>query len=122
MAIIHPDFDHENFAKWKATRPPVIQKMIESHPPDRLYRLDSTGHRVTLHSYSEGGTVTVNVLGKYNLLTMERRVFGIRIEELSECDLPAEGEPLGALYTTDDEIQDFLQRVRDGAEGINLPV
>ena len=43
--------------------------------------------------------MTVNVTGQYNRVMVERRVFGIKPEQLSECDLPASDEPLGVLLT-----------------------
>ena len=57
--------------------------------------MKSTGHRVTMYSYSENGTVTVNVTGDYNVVVFERQVFGISPDDLEECDLPAPGEFLG---------------------------
>lgn len=92
-------FDEEEITAWLATRPPTIQEMHRKHPAGRLYRMASTGHRVTIYSYSEGGTVTVDITGEYNLLDFERRVFGINPSELTECDLPVPGESLGATLT-----------------------
>ncbi len=119
MKLPNYTLSKKNFAKWLAERPEKIREMAKTHPPDRLYLLTTSGHRVTLHSYSEGGTVTVNVLGKYNLLTMERRVFGIDLPDLVECDLPPEGEELGVVYTTDEDIEDFIIRCRAGEACIN---
>lgn len=76
---------------------PALHAAATGWPPWNLYRMKSTQHRVTLYSYSEDGTVTVNVLGKYNFVTFERRVFGIPADDLEECDLPAPGELLGAM-------------------------
>lgn len=79
---------------WVATRPDLIRQMCDQYPPDRLYRLKSSGHRVTVYSYSEDGTVTVLVMRQWNNpLAFERRVFGIDpIADLEECELP---EPAG---------------------------
>lgn len=82
------------FEKWVATRPDLIQQMVRQFPPDRLYRMRSTGHRVLIHAYSESGTVTVLVLYRWNrVLAFERQVFGIDpIADLEECEPPlAEG-------------------------------
>jgi hypothetical protein len=90
-----------NDAVWRAwldERPAAIKTMAQRHPPDRLYRMRSTGCRVTLHSYSEDGTVTVFVGGQFNLVVFERRVFGVSPDDLEECDLPDETERLGALF------------------------
>ena len=106
--------------KWIASRPPHIKANIKQWPPDRLYLLTSSGHRVTIHSYSDDGKhCQVDVLGKYNLLTMERRVFGVKLADLVECDLPEADEPVGAVYTEDAEIDAFLKRVREGKAGVN---
>jgi hypothetical protein len=62
----------------------------------------STGQRVFPVSYSEDGTVRVIVSGKYNLVSFEREVFGVEIDDLEECDLPGPDEPLGAILTADE--------------------
>jgi hypothetical protein len=82
---------------WIASRPPEIQAMIRKHPPNLLYRMKSSGHRVTIYSYAEDGTVTVDVTGQYNVVTFSRRVFGVKPDDLTECDGPALGEPTGDL-------------------------
>lgn len=96
-------------AEWLAERPQVIKDLVARVPPDRLYRLASTGHRVFLYSYSENGTVTVAVTGQFNLVAFERRVFGIRPEELEECDLPGPDEPVGSLDLPVDLVKRLLQ-------------
>jgi hypothetical protein len=98
--------------KWVKTRPPVVRAVCEKLPPDRLYRLKSTGARVTLYSYSEDGTVTVDISGTYNALVFERQVFGISPDDLEECDLPVEGEPLGVLLQTEEEIDACIDLIR----------
>lgn len=102
MATIK-QINEQVWAEWVASRPPVVQAMCKSHPPDRLYQMASTGHKVTLYSYSENGTVTVDVTGQYNALLLERRVFGVDINDLTECDLPADDELLGAMLQTEDD-------------------
>ena len=82
---------------WVQSRPTIIQELCRRFPPDRLYRLKSSGHRVTLHSYSEDETMTVNVTGDYNFVAFEWRVFGISPTDLEECDLPSAGEMTGSL-------------------------
>ena len=79
------ELDMVAFNAWVETRPPVVQALCERLPPDRLYRLKSSGHRVTLRSYCEDGTVTVNVTGQYNALAFDRYVFGIAPADLEEC-------------------------------------
>lgn len=96
MAKIADDIDAE-LQRWLSDRPKVIRDMAASHPPDRLYRLKTTGHRVTILAYSENRTVRVNVSGRYNFLSHERNVFGISIDDLEECDLPSDDEQLGSV-------------------------
>ena len=99
--------------EWVESRPPVIQKMAKAHPPDRLYRLITTGQRVTLLSYGEDGTVRVLVTGKYNFVSFDREVFGIDIAMLEECELPEEGELVGTMLTTDEEVNGFIGILRE---------
>jgi len=83
------ELDQEMWAEWLAGRPAVIRDLATRFPPNLLYRLRETGSRVTLHSYSEDGTMTVTVGKEFNeFLWFERNVFGIEPEDLEECDLP----------------------------------
>ena len=91
------------WAEWRATRPTVIQEMMDRFPYDELYRLKSSGHRVTLYSYSENGTLTVNVTGDFNFVTFDRRVFGIEPDDLEPCDLPNADEHLGTFISLGSE-------------------
>ena len=104
------EFDDAKRAEWRAWlsgRPQVIQEMAASHPPHLLYRLKSTGQRVTLLSYGEDRKCRVLVSGEYNLVAHERQVFGISIDDLEECDLPTPGEPLGSVLS-DEELDAAL--------------
>lgn len=85
--------------EWVATRPEPVKSLCERFDPWTLYRLASSGHRVRIHSYSEDGTMTVVVSGDFNFVAFERNVFGIKPDDLTECDLPAEGEVLGVGMT-----------------------
>ena len=87
----------KQYDDWYNSRPPVIQEMIKKYPINKLYRLKSTGQRVTIYSYSENGTVKVNITGQFNFVTFSRRVFGIPTIDLEECDLPKSDEVLGDL-------------------------
>lgn len=78
-------------------RAPKIREMVRSHPPNRLYRMVSSGHRVFITDYAANGLCCVAVTGKYNLVEMERNVFGVPLDDLVECDLPDQDEPLGVL-------------------------
>lgn len=111
------EMDTEALAEWLESRPAVIRKMVESHPPDRLYRMSDTRYRVTIYSYAEDGTVTVIVSGEYNAVIFPRRVFGVAIDTLTECDLPGPGKPLGCLVEEPDEemLEAIRQRLGIGA-------
>ncbi len=110
MAIIE-ELNHEVFDPWVASRPLVVQTLIQKLPPNLLYRLKSTGHRVYILSYAEDGTVTVAITADFNRVDFERQVFGIFPEDLEECDFPAPDEPLGALLTGDNEIKAYIADV-----------
>ena len=101
MAEIYP-IDQKEFNEWLAGRPKIIESVATRHPPNRLYRLRTTDHRVTVFSYSEDGTITVAITGQYNLLKFPRRVFCIDPDDLYECELPADDEPLGTTQDPDD--------------------
>jgi hypothetical protein len=106
------EIDQAAWKEWVGTRPPIVQELCERLPPDRIYLLKSSGHRVTLYSYSENGTVTVNVTGEYNAVTFDRQVFGIKPDDLEECDLPASDQPIGTLLTEDAEVEAFIDFIR----------
>ncbi len=112
MAIVDPIIDREGYERWVCSRPPRVRQMLRSHPPDRLYRMSSTGHRVTIYSYCEDGTVTVDVTGEYNRVAFNRRVFSIDPADLTECDLPAPDEKLGTALSPD-EAKEYLARMRE---------
>lgn len=102
--------------EWVASRPPAIQELCRRFPPDRLYLLKSSNHRVFLYSYEEGadGTNTLSVIvsGEYNFVSFDRRVFGIKPEDLEECDLPPPGELLGTVLTDSKDIEEHLNELR----------
>ena len=89
MAVVR-EIDKAELNKWLEGRPPIIQDLCKKFPPDRLYLYKPTNHRVTLYSYSEDGTMTIVVSGDYNAVVFPRQVFGIKPEDLVECDLPGE--------------------------------
>lgn len=116
MATIR-EINETEWNKWVESRPPIIQDLCKRFPPTKLYRLISSSHKVTIHSYSEDGTMTVNVTGQYNYVAFDRQVFGIKPEELEECELPAPGELLGTALTEDENIEDVIQYLRNSLKG-----
>jgi hypothetical protein len=110
--VFEPTAEQEaGWKEWAESRPPGVREIALRLEPWTLYRLKSTGQRVTLQSISSGGTVTVNVTGQFNLVSHERAVFGIDPDDLEPCDLPAPGEPLGAAMTQQ-EAMDNIDTLR----------
>jgi hypothetical protein len=108
---------NEEWHAWIKTRPEAIQKMAKELPPDRLYWLETSGHRVEIYGYVEDGTLIVSVLGKWNKTMFERNVFGIKPEDLVECDLPSPDEELGAILTEKEDIDAYLQTLKEENNG-----
>jgi hypothetical protein len=87
------------WAIWTRDRPAHVRRVAERFDPWSLYLMKSTGHRVFVHGFDEtegGVTVRVVVSGEFNLVAMERSVFGIDPEDLSPCELPDASEPVGS--------------------------
>ena len=98
--------------EWVSARPQIIKDLCNRFPPYNLYRLKGSGHRVTLFSYSEEGTMTVNVSGEYNAVIFDRQVFGIKPNDLQECDLPEPDEVIGTFLTEEEDVNEFVDHVR----------
>lgn len=88
--------------RWVSGRPPSVRAVAERLDPWTLYCLKTTGQRVTVYSYSEDGTVTVDVDAAFNLCLFPARVFGIDPNDLSPCDLPGASDAVGALLSDAD--------------------
>jgi hypothetical protein len=106
------------WAAWVASRPPVVRAVAERFFPWKLYRLKSSGHRVTIHSFDEPEgetpvTLKVIVSGEFNLVAFERTVFGIAPDDLEECDLPDPDEPVGSADIPPEALRDLVQRTRN---------
>ncbi len=104
--------DQEAWHEWVNERPEVIQELCAKFPPDRLYMLKTSNHRVTIVSYSEDGTITVFVSGEFNEIVFEREVFGVKAEHLEECDLPDDADAVGVLLTEPDDVDIFVKGLR----------
>jgi hypothetical protein len=108
--------DIESYNKWVESRPPSIQELAKKFLPWKLYKLKSSGHRVVIYSIGEPRaageppTFTVAVLGKYNRVAFERRVFGTAPDDLEECDLPGPDEVLGSDDMPIEEVKERLKR------------
>ncbi len=102
----------DEWSEWVKSRPEIVQDLCKRFPPYNLYKLKSTGHKVTLYSYSENGTLTVNVSGEYNAVVFDRQVFGIKPEDLEECDLPNPEESVGAMLTEKEDVKKWVDYIR----------
>jgi len=69
--------------------------MCKTHRPNRLYKLTTTGQRVTISSFYEDGTAYVFVDPVFNpgRNHVGHNVFGVKLTDLVECDLPPNVEP-----------------------------
>ena len=103
--------------EWVAGRPDNVREVAERFNPWTLYRMKSTGQRVSICSFGEGEkgdvTLTVDIVGQFNLLLHDLQVFGIDPDDLEECDLPAEDEPLGEILDDDEQLEYINARRRE---------
>jgi hypothetical protein len=105
---------------WVSERPTAVRETLQRYDlkPWTLYRLKSTGHRVTLYSVDEpedgsAPTLKVDVSVRFNVLAFARRVFGVSPDDLEECDLPNADEPLGAVLK-EGEVSEAAEGVAPG--------
>ncbi len=105
--------------QWVAERPEHVQKLAEQFSPWKLYRLSPTNSRVVVTGYDEtengGCTVRIAVLAKYNFVFFERSVFGVKPENLEECDLPGPDDKVGfslGRKPTDEELSQHIEERR----------
>jgi hypothetical protein len=91
----------KEWKQWLKQRPENVRIVAEKFDPWTLFRLKTTNQRVVIMGFDvepdSTVTVQVGVLGDYNLLTHQRKVFGIKPEDLEECDLPRPDEQVGSL-------------------------
>ena len=97
---------------WVSERPPEVQILAKRFLPHRLYRIKSTGQRVSIRGYNENGTLSVHVSSEHNLVFFGRDVFGIRPDDLEEADLQGPNERVGALFEDPDEISKAIDILR----------
>lgn len=90
--------------EWVASRPAGVRAVAERFDPWSLYRMKSTGQRVTIVSFGEPldgcpVTLTVWVSGKFNFTIPDLQVFGIDPDDLEPCDLPGPEELVAVAFT-----------------------
>lgn len=113
-------FDMDGFDKWLETRPQVIKDLAKRFPPNVLYRIKDTGHRVFVRGYDEDGTLIMHVGSEFNRITFAHDMSGVPPEDLEECDFPPDDEPVGALLTDENDIKEYLHLLRKKAEDADL--
>lgn len=103
------------WSEWLSERPRDVQAVAARFEPWSLYKMLSTGHRVTLVSVNEAHgepvTLTVAITGQFNALLHDRAVFGIDPDDLVPCDLPDPSEKLGAQMTRE-QVEDNIDAMR----------
>ncbi len=104
--------EQRDWDKWVESRPAIIRKMARKFPVNKLYREKTHSLRVIIYSYNEDGTLTVIVSGDYNYVTFEYKVFGVKQDNLEECELPSTDEPLGVRLTGKKDIDAFINVIR----------
>lgn len=92
----------KGYAAWVRELPKKARAVAQRFDLWTLYKLKETGDRVILRAFADDGTLTVIVSGRFNLVMFEREVFGIRPDDLEECDLPAADEPTGTLLSREE--------------------
>jgi hypothetical protein len=104
IVLLHEEWTddlEEQWQEWLASRPANVREVARRFPPSSLYRVKSTGRRVVVQSFQEADdgavTMTVWVGGDYNLVLMERSVFGVEADDLEPCELPGADEQVGVL-------------------------
>ena len=82
--------EYYELEEWLSDRPQVVKDMARKYPPWNEYRIKSTGQTAILYSYSENGTVTVDITSATfeNAFGAQRRVFGIDVFDLEILDSP----------------------------------
>ena len=65
-------------------------------------------------------TLKVQVNARYNFVAFERNVFGVDPEDLEECDLPAEADPVGSVLSQDDVEAMSPDQLRAALAGVQL--
>ncbi len=119
MRYVEPTSEQlEGWKSWVAERPEKVRVVAERFDPWTLYRLKTSGHRVTVGGFDElqdgRGTVRVTVSGEFNFVSFERGVFGIDPNDLEECDLPGPDEPLGTTDWPIEVVKEMGDRFPDG--------
>jgi hypothetical protein len=108
--------EEKAYKRWLRSRPKGVRKVAARIDPWTLYRLKTTGQRVTIYSFSEqkdgAVTLTVSVTGQFNPVVFDKNVFGISPDDLEPCEPPAPNELVGTLFTDDNEVEAYIDLIR----------
>lgn len=113
VKIYEPDQEEiAEYEGWIESRPEPIKSIAKRFRPWILYTLRDTNQNVTIYSFSENGTVTIDVGAKYNdQLLFEKRVFNINPNDLKECEsMPNISNPVPVL--TSEEVDTNIDIIR----------
>ncbi len=105
------------WASWVEERPPVVREIARRFDPWSLYRMKSTGQRVTVVSIYENGTLKVEITGQFNVIAFDRQVFGIDPDDLEPCEAPGPDEVTGALLSGE-QVDDNIEALRVLSRGV----
>jgi hypothetical protein len=109
----------EGLAGWeqfKKRAPASVRALTERFDPWTLYRMKSTGQRVFIVAFNEGGTVMVGITEHFNLVDVNTRVGGINPDDLVECDGPGPDEKVGRTVPLEKEAE-YLSGFRKRRKG-----
>ena len=109
--FVPTDEQEAEWKTWVRSRPPSVRAIAERFDPWTLYRMKSTGQRVTVVAINENGTVRVDVSGQFNAVLFERTVFGIDPADLESCEPPGPDEAVGSVLDQD-QVEENLDTLR----------
>ena len=88
--------EQREYRAWVASRPPVIQALITSHPPDQCYRAENGGHYIIrAYQESDDGTAKMRVEHGRDSFMPGFGVFGMEPDDLAPCPTQGDWEPAG---------------------------
>lgn len=103
MAIwnVFTEKQEEAWQQWVNEIPEPIKELCKLYPPNKLFELKTTGQKVYVVQYDESLennehtlTVGIDVVFNKGKMFFDRNVFGIKANDLVECDLPPGYLPL----------------------------
>lgn len=88
--------EHEQiWQEWLSDRPAVIRDLATRFHPAKLYLLKTTGQKGTIESFGEDGTIRMQFDGRFCKVVFAKSVFGLKPDDIEECELPGPDEEVG---------------------------